>query len=129
MTPPLTRPEWFWVKWNTLKFVSEKKICFCFVLLSQIRKCLLQRNQKMINYNFLNFAFLIDIIDNIITYSPYYVTKTPTNESAEYWSRETDRNHVTSILHWSFGDVILTIRTLCNNIINYIYSKCKIRIK
>ena len=32
----------------------------------------------------LNFAFLIDIIDNIITYSPYYVTRTSANGSAVY---------------------------------------------
>ena len=41
---------------------------------------------------FFYFAFLIDIIDNIITYSPYspyYVTRTSTNGSAVYWSRDT----------------------------------------
>ena len=36
--------------------------------------------------------FLIDLIDNIITYnspySPYYVTRTSANGSAVYWSRE-----------------------------------------
>ena len=48
------------------------------------------------------FAFLIDIID-IITYSlysPYYVTRTSTNDSAVSLSRDTDGNHVTSILHY-----------------------------
>ena len=45
------------------------------------------------------FAFLIDIIDNIITYSPYYVTITSDNISAVYWSRDFRLYHVTSILH------------------------------
>ena len=38
------------------------------------------------------FVFLIDIIDNIIMYSlyvPYYVTRTSTNGSAVYWTRDT----------------------------------------
>ena len=38
------------------------------------------------------FAFVIDIIDNIITYSLYslyYVTKTSANGSAVCWSRDT----------------------------------------
>ena len=50
-------------------------------------------------FNF-NFAFLIDIIDNIITYSlysPYYVTRTSTNGRAVYWSRDTDGD--TLLLH------------------------------
>ena len=48
------------------------------------------------------FAVLIDKIDNIITYSPYnpyYFTRNLANGSAVYWSRDTDGNHVTSILH------------------------------
>jgi len=38
----------------------------------------------------------------ILFISPYYATRTPANESAVYWSRDTDRNHMTSILqcHW-----------------------------
>jgi len=43
-------------------------------------------------FNF-NFSFSIDIIDNIIAYSPckpYYVTITSANGSAVYWSRDTD---------------------------------------
>ena len=40
----------------------------------------------VIIYNF-NFAFLIDIIDKIFTYSPYYVTRTSTNGSAVSLSR------------------------------------------
>ena len=46
------------------------------------------------------FAFLIDIIDNIIThslYSPYYVTKISANGSAVYWSRDT-RDNDTALL-------------------------------
>ena len=46
-----------------------------------------------------DFAFLIDIIDNIITYNPYslyYVTRTSANGSAVSLSRDTDGNHVTS---------------------------------
>ena len=41
------------------------------------------------------FAFLIDKIDNIITYSLYslyYVTRTSTNGSAVDWSCDTDRD-------------------------------------
>ena len=45
---------------------------------------------------------------------------------------ETDGNHLTSIyctaIGWSLGDVIWTILTICNNI-NYIYQKCKIKVK
>ena len=40
------------------------------------------------------FAFLIDIIEYIITNSPYYVTRSSVNGSAV--SRDTDGNHVTS---------------------------------
>ena len=46
------------------------------------------------------FAFLIAIIDNLITYSlysPNYVTKTLANGSAVLLSRDTYENHVTSI--------------------------------
>ena len=42
---------------------------------------------------YLNFAFLIDIIDNInmySLYSPYYAPRTSTNGSAVYWSCDTD---------------------------------------
>ena len=45
--------------------------------------------------NFFYFAFLIVIIDNIITYnpySPYYVTKTLANGSAVSLPRDTDGN-------------------------------------
>ena len=59
-------------------------------------------------YNFLfYFAFLIDIIDNIITYSPYspcYVTRTSANGpngNAVSLSRNTDGNHVTSSLEFT----------------------------
>ena len=37
------------------------------------------------------FAFLIDLIDNIISfspYSPYYVTRTSANGKVVYWSRD-----------------------------------------
>ena len=38
------------------------------------------------------------VLDNLFgPYSPYYVTRTSANGSAEYWSRDTDGNHVTSI--------------------------------
>ena len=48
------------------------------------------------------FAFLIDIINNIITYSPYslyYVTRTSANDSAVYWSHDFRLYRVTTILH------------------------------
>ena len=48
------------------------------------------------------FAFLIDIIDNIIIYSPYspyYVTRTSANDSAVQWSRDFRLYHMTTILH------------------------------
>jgi len=51
---------------------------------------------------FFFFAFLIDINDKIITYSPYcpyYVTRTSANGSAVYWSRDFHLYHVTTILH------------------------------
>jgi len=38
------------------------------------------------------------------------------------------QRYCTSI-DWSSGDVIRTTRTTCNYIINYIYQKCKIKIK
>ena len=70
---------------------------------------------------------LIDIIDNIMT-------STSANGSAVYWSRDLRLYHVTTILHclwlklmWRVR-VMRTIRTIRNNIINYIYSKCKIKI-
>ena len=40
---------------------------------------------------FFYVAFLLDIIENIITYCPYcryYVTRTSVNGSAVYWSRD-----------------------------------------
>ena len=49
-------------------------------------------------FNF-NFAFLIDITDNIITYSPYYGTRTSANDSAVHWSHNFRLYHVTRILH------------------------------
>ena len=56
------------------------------------------------SFNFY-FAFLIDIIDNIITfnpYCPYYVTRTSANGSAVYLSRDFRLYHVKAILycHW-----------------------------
>jgi len=55
-------------------------------------------------YIFLNFyfAFLFDIIYNIITYSPYspyFVTRPSSNGSALYWSRDFRLYDVTKILH------------------------------
>ena len=59
--------------------------------------------QKRKNLRFAFYLyFLIDIIDNIITYSPYspyYVTRTSANGSAASLSRDTDKNHVTSVLY------------------------------
>ena len=60
--------------------------------------------QKPVNLRFAPllffFAFFIDIIDDIITYSPpspNFVTITLANGSAVYWSCDTDGNHVTNI--------------------------------
>ena len=50
-----------------------------------------------VNFFYSYFAFLIDIIDNIITYSPhspYYVTITSANGSAVYWSRDFHLYHL-----------------------------------
>ena len=47
------------------------------------------------------FCILIDTIDNIITYSlysPYYITRTSTNGSAVYWSRDTRDNDTARLL-------------------------------
>ena len=38
------------------------------------------------------FCILIDIFDNIITYSPNHVNRTSANGSGIYWSRDTDGN-------------------------------------
>jgi len=43
----------------------------------------------------LHFAFLIDIIDNIITISPHNVNRTSAKGSAVYWSRDFSLYHVT----------------------------------
>ena len=59
-----------------------------------------RRFAPVIIFNFY-FAFLIDVIDNIITYSlysPYYVTKTSANGSALYWSRDTCDNDTVLLL-------------------------------
>ena len=61
-------------------------------------------------YNFLiYFAFLIDIIDNIITYSsysPYYVTRTSTNGNAMVtWFQ-------VSLLSWESHDWFTTVTFL-----------------
>ena len=45
---------------------------------------------------FYYWAFLIDIIDNIITYNPYYVTRTSANGSAVNWSSDFCLYHVTT---------------------------------
>ena len=68
--------------------------------------------QKPVNLRFAPllffFAFFIDIIDDIITYSPpspNYVTITLANGSAVYWSRYFSLYHVTSKPHshwWKF---------------------------
>ena len=52
--------------------------------------------------NFFYFAFLIDIIDIIIRYCPYYFTRTSANGSAVYQSRNFRLYHMTTILncHW-----------------------------
>ena len=63
----------------------------------------------------------INIINNIIKYSlysPYYVTRTSANSSAVSLSC-VSRDHYTAI--GSFGDLIRTIQTIRNNIINYTY--------
>ena len=55
---------------------------------------------------------------------PYYVTRTSANGSLVYWSRDFPLYHLTMIvtaIGLSSGDVIRTIRTKCNYIINYIY--------
>ena len=54
-------------------------------------------SQIVIIFNFY-FALLIDIFDNIITYSPYYITRTSTNGSAVYWSRDTRDNDTELLL-------------------------------
>ena len=86
----------------------------------------------LILYFFFYFAFIIDVIDNTFTYSPYspyYVTITAANDSVVLLSRGTDGNHQYSALPLTeTGDVIRTIWIKCNNIINYIYKKCKIKI-
>ena len=51
----------------------------------------------------LYFEFLIDIIDNIITYSPYYVTITSANDK---WCRRKSRDQYTAL---SFAEVLVTL--------------------
>ena len=49
------------------------------------------------------FAFLIEIIDNVIKYyspySSYYVTITSANSSTVYWSHDFRLYHMTTLLH------------------------------
>ena len=47
------------------------------------------------------------------------------------WFRRKSRDLYTACtaIGWSSGDVIRTIRTICNYISNYIYSKCKMQNK
>ena len=82
------------------------------------------------------FAFLVDIIDNIITYSPYspyYVTRTSANGSALSLSCDSETEITWPVyctaIGFSSGDLIQTVRTKCYNIINYIYCKCKKKYK
>ena len=62
------------------------------------------------SFNFY-FAFLIDIIDDIITYSPdtqYYVTITSANDSAIFWSRDFRLYHMTRILQFHRWKILVT---------------------
>ena len=99
---------------------------------TNLKKTISHRSQRisdLLMLQFFNFylSFLIDIIDHIITYSlysPYYVTRTSTNGNAVHWSRNTDRDTwpvYGTAISGSSGDVIRTIHTIRNNIINYIY--------
>ena len=68
--------------------------------------------QIIFNKNATNLKTTIS--HRIITYSPYYATRTWANGSAVSLSRETDGNYVTSLLRraangWSSGDVIRTM--------------------
>ena len=80
----------------------------------------LNRFAPVIIFNFY-LAFLIDIIDNIITYSLYYVTKTSANSSAVYWSRVSCDNDTAMLLAEVIVTSYPTVQTIHNNIIKYIY--------
>ena len=86
------------------KICSIKQIIFnnyAAILKTTISHSNLKMSGLLLLY-FFYFAFLIDIIDNIITYSPYslyYVTRASANGSAVYWSRNFRLYHVTMILH------------------------------
>ena len=74
------------------------------------------RFAPVIVFNF-DFAFWIDIIDNIIAYSPYrpyYVTRTSANDSAVFLSRDTDGNHVTSPFKYIYRYVYITLQSRQN---------------
>ena len=71
-------------------------------------------------FNF-NLVFLINIIGNIITYSPYYITQTSANGSAVLLSRDTDGNHVTSILHCHFSSPFNRTKLFKGTIVNRAY--------
>ena len=80
-----------------------------------------QESQVCSYYNL--FAIFIDIIENIITYSPNYVTRTSANGSAVYWSRDFRLYYVTIILkcHWlKFWWRYTDYSDYINYIINYL---------
>ena len=68
---------------------------------------------------------------NIITlnpYSPYYVTRSSAFGSAVNWSCDLHtRQWYCTVIGWSSGDIIQ--KTICNDIINYIYLNAKSKSK
>ena len=67
---------------------------------TNLKTTISDRSLRILGLLLFYFVFLIDIIDNIITnspYNPYYVTRTLANGSAVSLSRDTDGNHVTNI--------------------------------
>jgi len=66
---------------------------------TNLKTTISDRSLRILGLLLFYFVFLIDIIDNIITnspYNPYYVTRTLANGSAVSLSRDTDGNHVTN---------------------------------
>ena len=65
-------------------------------------------------YNYFIFICIFNRYNWKYYYIWYYVTRNSANGSSVYWSRDTD----CTAIGWISGDVI---RTICNNIINFIY--------
>ena len=84
---------------------------------------------------YFHFSFFIDIIDNIITFNPYSRVTSPwvlqpmtVQHAGHAISVCTMCERYCPVIGWSYCYVIRTIRIKCNNFIEYIYEKWKMKI-